>query len=138
MPNGHTTRCRRRLRPPCGSVARSGAKALEAWVWRIVLNAGRSDVRRGPPAFHDEPASTNGTNTWTMTGKRGRLTIRERIEWVDTGINGNGDGQHDEVATGTWKVVRGTGAYARIAGGTEAAMRISAESDDDCLSWIRR
>lgn len=56
------------------------------------------------------------TDTWTLTGKRGRLTIRERIEWVDTGNDGNGDGQQDEVATGTWNVVRGTGAYARITG----------------------
>ena len=35
---------------------------LEAWVWRIVLNAARSDVRRIVPAVvsFDEPASTNG------------------------------------------------------------------------------
>jgi hypothetical protein len=57
------------------------------------------------------------TNTWTLTGKRGRLTIRERIEWIVIGSDGNGDGKQDEVATGTWNVVRGTGAYARIAGG---------------------
>jgi len=57
------------------------------------------------------------TNTWTLTGGRGTLTIRERIEWVDAGSDGNGDGKQDEVATGAWKVVRGTGAYARIAGG---------------------
>jgi hypothetical protein len=57
------------------------------------------------------------TNTWTLTGKRGTLTIRERIEWVDIGSDANGDGAQDEVATGTWNVVRGTGAYARIAGG---------------------
>ena len=57
------------------------------------------------------------TNTWTLTGKRGTLTIRERIEWVAIGSDGNGDGQQDEVATGTWNVVRGTGAYAGIAGG---------------------
>ena len=54
---------------------------------------------------------------WTLAGKRGTLTIRERNEWVDTGNDGNGDGHQDEVATGTWNVVRGTGAYARIAGG---------------------
>jgi RNA polymerase sigma-70 factor (ECF subfamily) len=34
---------------------------LEAWVWRIVLNAARSDVRRSLPAVvYDEPALTNG------------------------------------------------------------------------------
>jgi RNA polymerase sigma-70 factor (ECF subfamily) len=34
---------------------------LEAWVWRIVLNAARSDVRRDiPPVAYEEPAATNG------------------------------------------------------------------------------
>jgi RNA polymerase sigma-70 factor (ECF subfamily) len=34
---------------------------LEAWVWRIVLNAARSDVRRSVPAVdYDEPAASNG------------------------------------------------------------------------------
>jgi hypothetical protein len=56
------------------------------------------------------------TNTWNLSGKRGNLTIRERIEWVDTGNDVNGDGYQDDVATGTWKIVRGTGAYAGITG----------------------
>jgi len=47
---------------------------------------------------------------WTLKGKRGSLTIRERSEWVDVG-NGY------SVGIGTWKVVRGTGQYAQIAGG---------------------
>jgi hypothetical protein len=46
----------------------------------------------------------------TLTGKRGRLVIRSRIEYVDAA-----NGYH--VGTGTWKVVRGTGQYARITGG---------------------
>jgi hypothetical protein len=46
----------------------------------------------------------------TLDGKRGALVIRSRIEYVDAG-----NGYH--VGTGTWKVVRGTGQYARIAGG---------------------
>jgi RNA polymerase sigma factor (sigma-70 family) len=34
---------------------------LEAWVWRIVLNAARSDVRRVAPAVeYAEPFATNG------------------------------------------------------------------------------
>ena len=38
-----------------------GEGPLEAWVWRIVLNAARSDVRRAIPAVgYDEPAATNG------------------------------------------------------------------------------
>ena len=38
-----------------------GEGPLEAWVWRIVLNAARSDVRRSVPAVdYDEPAAANG------------------------------------------------------------------------------
>ena len=38
-----------------------GEGPLEGWVWRIVLNAARSDVRRSIPAVdHDEQAATNG------------------------------------------------------------------------------
>ena len=46
---------------------------------------------------------------WVLKGRRGTLTIHERNEWVDVG---NSDG----VAIGTWKVVRGTGQYARVTG----------------------
>lgn len=38
-----------------------GDGPLEAWVWRIVLNAARSDARRIiPPVDYAEPAATNG------------------------------------------------------------------------------
>jgi RNA polymerase sigma-70 factor (ECF subfamily) len=38
-----------------------GEGPLEAWVWRIVLNAAHSDVRRGVPVVgHDETAASNG------------------------------------------------------------------------------
>ncbi len=38
-----------------------GEGPLEAWVWRIVLNAAHSDVRRSTPAVgFEEPASANG------------------------------------------------------------------------------
>ncbi len=46
----------------------------------------------------------------------GTLTIRDRNEWVDVGRDGNGDGENDGIAIGTWKVVRGTGQYAGIVG----------------------
>lgn len=58
---------------------------------------------------------------WRLEGKRGTLTIRERSEWVDLGSDVNGDGRLDEVAVGTWKVVRGTGQYANIVGGGRSA-----------------
>jgi hypothetical protein len=57
------------------------------------------------------------TNTWTLAGKHGTLVIRERIERVSTGADGNGDGMEDAVALGTWRVLRGTGAYAEVTGG---------------------
>jgi hypothetical protein len=50
------------------------------------------------------------TTVWTLRGKRGSLVLRERTEWVDVG-------NRQGVAIGTWKVVRGTGQYAGIAGG---------------------
>ena len=38
-----------------------GEGLLEAWVWRIVLNAARSDVRRSAPAVeYDERVAANG------------------------------------------------------------------------------
>ena len=52
----------------------------------------------------------------TLTGRLGTLTIRDRNEWIDLGRDGNGDGQNDGIAIGTWKVVRGTGQYAGIVG----------------------
>jgi hypothetical protein len=44
--------------------------------------------------------------TFTLTGKRGTLTLRERNEWVDAG------GPY--VGRGSWKLSRGTGEYAQI------------------------
>jgi hypothetical protein len=45
----------------------------------------------------------------TFVGKRGSLTWREQITWVDL-TNGY------SVATGTWKIVHGSGAYQHLAG----------------------
>ena len=58
---------------------------------------------------------------WTFTGKRGTLMFRERNEWVDVGHDLNRDGQPDGIGMGTWKVLRGTGAYARVTGGGRSA-----------------
>lgn len=46
----------------------------------------------------------------TCKGKRGSFVLRVRIEHVDAG-----NGYHAGI--GTWKVVRGTGRYAELAGG---------------------
>jgi hypothetical protein len=50
----------------------------------------------------------------TLVGKRGTLVIRFRIEWLDAG-NGY------VIGPGTWKVVRGTGAYKGVTGGGRSA-----------------
>jgi hypothetical protein len=71
---------------------------------------GRSVTRDGQEVTIYDGAVT------TLTGKLGTLTIRDRIEWVDLGRDQNGDGDDDGIGTGTWKVVRGTGQYARIVG----------------------
>jgi hypothetical protein len=52
-------------------------------------------------------------NIFTLEGKRGILTIRERVDWVYAG--------GPFVGMGTWKVVRGTGEYAQIVGGGRTA-----------------
>jgi hypothetical protein len=55
----------------------------------------------------------NYRSTFTLEGKRGILTIREQIEWVYAG--------GPFIGMGTWKVIRGTGEYAQIAGGGRTA-----------------
>lgn len=58
------------------------------------------------------------------TGKRGTLTIKERLEWVDvSNENAPGFSFRPGVAIGTWQVVGGTGQYARpTATAAEAAI----------------
>ena len=50
----------------------------------------------------------------TLTGKLGTLEARNRIGWVDVSNGWS-------LFTGTWKVVRGTGQYAGLAGGGRGA-----------------
>ena len=50
----------------------------------------------------------------TVNGQRGSLELRFRIEWVEAG-----NGHH--VGAGTWKIVRGTGQNAQLAGGGRRA-----------------
>jgi hypothetical protein len=45
----------------------------------------------------------------TFEGKHGTFTWRARIEWVDLHSGYS-------IGTGTWKIVRGTGAYAHLEG----------------------
>lgn len=79
--------------------------------------------------YTDEPAvMRNGQeviiyrSTYTFKGKRGNLSIRERSEWVAvSNENAPGFDFRPSVGIGTWKVVGGTGSYARIAGGGRSA-----------------
>ncbi len=52
--------------------------------------------------------------TLVFTGKRGTLVLRSQFSWIEAGGAYN-------IATGTWKVVRGTGQYARVTGGGRIA-----------------
>ena len=57
-------------------------------------------------------------NTYTLMGKRGNLSIRERTEFVSVSNEKvPGFNFTPGVGTGTWKVVGGTGAYAKVTGG---------------------
>ena len=51
---------------------------------------------------------------WTFVGQRGTLVLRSQYVWIEAGGPYN-------VATGTWKVVRGTGQYARVTGSGRSA-----------------
>lgn len=60
--------------------------------------------------------------TYTLSGKQGNVTIQERNEWVDVSQkNARGFDYRPGVAIGTWKVVRGTGVYAKVVGGGRTA-----------------
>jgi hypothetical protein len=60
-------------------------------------------------------------NVWTFVGKGGSMVFRERNESVDLGQDLDHNAFEDGIGVGTWKVVRGTGDYAGIAGGGRSA-----------------
>ena len=62
---------------------------------------------------HGESIDVNNPRM-TLTGKQGTLVARNQIGWIDVP-----DGL--SVFTGTWKVIRGTGAYAGLVGGGRGA-----------------
>jgi len=79
--------------------------------WQSKVSSERNVMRDG------QQVTTYPPGVWTFTGKLGNVAFRERNEWVDLGQDLNHDGAGDAIASGTWKVVRGTGAYAGISGG---------------------
>jgi hypothetical protein len=93
----------------------SGALEGDSGKVRVAISGGRTVRRQG------QDVSIYNI-TFTYTGKRGSLTIRERSEWVDvSNENAPGVDYPPAVAIGTWKVVRGTGQYAKITGGGRSA-----------------
>jgi hypothetical protein len=78
----------------------TGTTAFCCWTDRKIVRDGQSIDVNNPQM--------------TLTGKRGTIVARNRIEFVDLP-----DGW--AVFTGTWQVVRGTGAYAGLSGGGRAA-----------------
>ena len=80
----------------------AGALEPDSGTERSTLS-GRVVMRRG------QRVTVSG-GVETLRGERGTLEVRFRIDWVRAG-NGY------RVGTGTWKVLRGTGRYAGIAGG---------------------
>ncbi len=63
-------------------------------------------------------------NTYTLRGKRGSLSIRERAEFVSVSNEKvPGFDFTPGVGTGTWKVVGGTGAYAEVTGGGRSGVQ---------------
>jgi hypothetical protein len=93
----------------------SGALEQDSGTARVAISGGRTVTRQGQKiSIYDI--------TFTYTGKRGSLTIRERSEWVDvSNEHAAGVDYPPAVAVGTWKVVRGTGQYAKLAGGGRSA-----------------
>jgi hypothetical protein len=86
-----------------GSIRRdSGTATACCWTQRSIRRDGQAiDI--------DSPVLR------TFQGKRGTFVWRARIAWVDSGSGYS-------VGTGTWKIVRGTGAYAHLEGNGRVAL----------------
>ena len=80
----------------------SGALTGDTGTTKVVWHDPRTVIRDG------ETVDIYSGVAWTLSGKHGTLKLQERSEWLQTG--------DALIATGTWKVVRGTGAYAGITG----------------------
>jgi hypothetical protein len=91
------------LKPLTTGVLKSDAGSASFCCW-----TGRAVIRDG-----QKLEVTNGPDM-TLLGKRGTLEAHNRMEFLD--VSGG-----YSLFTGTWKVVRGTGDYAGLAGGGRIA-----------------
>ena len=80
-----------------------GAITPDSGIASLCCYTERKVVRDGQAVEINDP-------TMTLVGKHGILVIRNRIEWTNLP-----DGW--AVASMTWKIIRGTGAYAGVTGG---------------------
>jgi hypothetical protein len=79
-----------------GSIQRdSGTASYCCWTQKFI-------TRDGQTVEVNDPITT-------LRSTKGELVLRERIEWADAG-NGY------SIGTGTWKVIKGTGAYKNVTG----------------------
>jgi len=78
----------------------TGSATFCCWTLRSIMRDGQAIDINNP--------------RWTLTGRLGTIEGRNQIGWVDVP-----DGW--AVFTGTWKVIRGTGAYAGLSGGGRVA-----------------
>ena len=78
----------------------------------------------GPTVMRQGQSVYTYLNTFTLKGKRGTLSIRERNEMVEVSKEKvAGFDFTPGVGIGTWKVVGGTGAYAKITGGGRSGLQ---------------
>jgi hypothetical protein len=97
-----------------GAVVRdAGTSSACCWTRRFV-------TRDGESVEIDNPLKT-------FVGKRGTFTWRAQISWVEAGAS-------FVIGTGTWKIVRGTGAYSHLHGGGRLVTLIH---DDDSGVTLR-
>jgi hypothetical protein len=77
-------------------------------------HACNGETERGEVQRDGQQMFLHECRAWVFNGKRGTLVLRSQFTWVEA------SGPYN-VATGTWKVVRGTGEYAGISGGGRSA-----------------
>jgi hypothetical protein len=101
-----------------GRIVRDAGTATACcWTQRFILRDGQSIEINNPLR--------------TFTGKHGTFTWRAQIGWVDLDSG-------DSIGTGTWKIVRGTGAYAHLEGHGRIAIITGVAERNEGLLDLRR
>jgi hypothetical protein len=77
-------------------------------------HACKDEIDRGAALRDGQEAFRVECRAWVFTGKHGTLVLHSTYAWVEAGGLYN-------IATGTWRVVRGTGQYAGSTGSGRTA-----------------